>query len=203
MVTASSLGAKRAGQARRHRLHDRRRVIRQASAWLPSQHPRPARLQELEESTAIRWVDLYGGDLRYSEAQALLNPVCNGELSPWMVRDLIGAGGSPAAGSYGGGRVSLTATFRTRHLPGDGGVASVFEPVRLLAGDGWLLSCWLSPRVYRGLRAEIGDPDPESDQLYGAVAEAWVANGGESAADLAESVHRELAVASGEVPQPA
>lgn len=196
MVTASSGRVGQAGWTRR-RLQDRRRLIRQASAWLPSRHPQPARLQELEESTGIRWVDLYGGDLRYSEAQALLDPVCNGELTPWMVRDLIGADRLPAADSHNGGRVSVIPAFRTRHLQADHGVTSLFEPVRLLVGDGWLLSSWLPPRVYRGLCAEVVDPDQASDELYGAVAEAWIANGGESAADLADSVRAELAIAGG------
>ncbi len=197
MVTAASGRTERAREARRRCLEDRRRLIRQASAWLPARHPQPAGLQELEESTAIRWVDLYGGDLRYSEAQALLNPVCDGELTPWMVRDLIGADHIPGADDYNGGRVSVIPAFRTRHLQAEHGVTSVFEPVRLLVGNGWLLSCWLPPRVYRGLRTEGDDPDRAADQLYGAVAEAWIANGGESAADLAETVRAELAVTGG------
>jgi hypothetical protein len=73
----------------------------------------------------------------------------------------------------------------------------VFEPVRLLVGNRWLLSCWLPPRVYRGLRTEGVGTDQGSDELYGAVAEAWVANGGESAADLAETVRAQLAVTDG------
>jgi hypothetical protein len=171
-------------------------LIRQASAWLPARHPQPAGLQELEGSTAIRWVDVYGGDLRRSEAQALLNPVCDGELTPWMIRDLIGADRRPFADGYNGARVSVVSAFRTRHLQDGGGVTSMFEPVRLLVGTGWLLGCWYPPRVYRGLRTDGAAVDQESDQLYAAVAEAWIAHGGESAADLAETVRAELATSS-------
>ena len=42
----------------------RPRLIRQASAWLPGRAPEPLPLQDLEQSDAIRWVDIYGGDLR-------------------------------------------------------------------------------------------------------------------------------------------
>ncbi len=196
MVRAGSGQREKAGNGRRQ-LGERRRLIRQASAWLPARHPEPAGLQELEQSSAIRWVDLYGGDLRYSEAQALLNPVCRGELTPWMVRDLIGAGRIQAADGYNGGRVSVIPAFRTRHLQADGGVSSMFEPVRMLVGDGWLLSCWHPPRVYRGLRIEGVEPDQDSDALYGAVAQTWIATGGESAADLAEAVRAELAISDG------
>lgn len=195
MVTA---GSRRGDGAERARppVEDRRRLIRQASAWLPARPPKPAGLQELEESTAIRWVDVNGGDLRYSEAQALLNPVCDGALTPWMICDLIGADRRPVADSYSGGRVSVIPAFRTRHVQGDGGVTSMFEPVRLLVGAGWLLGCWHPPRVYRGLRTEGTVADQEPDKLYAAVAEAWIANGGESAAHLAETVRAELAASN-------
>lgn len=195
MVTAGTGRKKGTGRARPP-VEDRRRVIRQASAWLPARPPQPAGLQELEESTAIRWVDVNGGDLRYSEAQALLNPVCDGELTPWMIRDLIGADRRPFADSYNGGRVSVIPAFRTRHVQGDGGVTSMFEPVRLLVGTDWLLGCWHPPRVYRGLRTEGAVADQKPDELYDAVAEAWIANRGESAADLAETVRAELAASS-------
>jgi hypothetical protein len=201
MVTPSSRRAEQAGEVRAGRIADRR-LIRQASAWLPARSPQPARLQDLEESEAIRWVDLYGGNLRDSEAQALLDPVCYGELEPRMVRDLITPAGFPADRSYDGGRIAITAAFRTRHLRRGGGVSSVFEPVHLLVGDGWLLSSWLPPRTYRGLSAEVVDPEQASNELYRAVAEAWSGDGGESATDLAESVQRELALTSGSRPQP-
>jgi hypothetical protein len=125
-------------------------LIRQASAWLPGLEPRVASLQELEGSEEIRWIDLYGGVLRDSEALALLNPVCGRALTPRMVRDLITPARYPAGGSYNAGRIAITAAFRTRHVARDGGdVTSLFEPVDLLAGEDWLLSCWLPPRLPR------------------------------------------------------
>jgi hypothetical protein len=176
-------------------------LIRQASAWLAGQEPRPARIQELENSKAIRWVDLYGGVLRDSDALALLNPVCAGELTPRMVRDLITPARYPAGRSYDAGRIAITAGFRTRHVPRDNGeVTSVFEPVHFLAGEDWLLSCWLPPRVYRGLEDGPADEDGAGEELYPAVARAWLESGGETAADLAETAHHELAAASGYSP---
>jgi hypothetical protein len=128
---------------------------------------------------------------------ALLNPVCAGELTPRMVRDLITPARYPAGRSYDAGRIAITAAFRTRHATRDSGeVTSVFEPVHLLAGEDWLLSCWLPPRVYRGLEDQAADGDA-AEELYQAVANAWPDSGGETAADLAEAAHRELAAASG------
>ena len=199
MVTATSPGATEANQARR--TSGPRRLIRHASAWLPAQAPRPARLQELEDSEAIRWVDVYGGVLRDSEALALLDPVCAGELTPRMVRDLITPARYPAGRSYDGGRIAITAAFRTRHVASENGdVTSVFEPVHLLAGEDWLLSCWLPARVYRGLGDAVADGDEAAEDLYQAVAGVWPESGGETAADLAEVAHRALAAASGTHP---
>ena len=135
MATASSrLAEQGSGGTAGRRLSDRRRLIRQASAWLPKRRPQPTRLQDLERSEAIRWVDLYGGALRDSEAHALLDPVCRGELGPRMVRDLVTPGRYPATRSYGVGSISITAAFRARHLRPGTNLTSVFEPVHLLPG---------------------------------------------------------------------
>jgi len=199
VVTASSPGAAEAHRGRRAR--GGRRLIRQASVWLPAQEPRPAQLQELEAAEAIRWVDLNGGVLRDAEALALLDPVCAGELTPRMVRDLITPARYPAGRSYDAGGIAITAGFRTRHLVRENGeVTSVFEPVHLLAGEDWLLSCWLPPRIYRGLDGGPADADEAAEELYLAVARVWRESGGETAADLAEEAHRELAAAPGSSP---
>src|SRR5206468_3260095 len=104
------------------RLGWRRRggVIRQASAWRPGEEPRPLSLQELEQSEDIRWVDVDARTLDGLEALALLAPICSGELNGRMIRDLITPTRFPAGRDYPGGRVSITAAFRTRHLQPDG-----------------------------------------------------------------------------------
>ena len=76
-------------------------------------------------------------------------------------------------------------------------MTSLFEPVHLLAGEDWLLSCWLPARPYRGLDDASAGGDEAADELYRAVAGVWPESGGETAADLAEAAHRELAAASG------
>jgi hypothetical protein len=142
-------------------------------------------------------VDFDGGALGDSDAVALLNPVCAGQLTPRMARDLITPARYPAGRSYDAGRIAITAAFRTRHVSRDRGeVTSVFEPIHLLAGDDWLLTCRLPPRVYQGLDGQTGDEEAPANELYLAVAAAWRESGGETAADLAEAVHRELAGAS-------
>jgi hypothetical protein len=183
-------------------------LIRQASAWLPGRDPEPLPLQDLEQSDAIRWVEIYGGDLDRDDLLALLNPICRGELNERMARDLITPERFAAGGGYRNERIVITSAFRIRHLQpsangveatssNGGGVTSVFEPVQLLNGDDWLISCWLPPRVFRGLGEATVGADDSSNGLYFAVAERWPASSAESADDLAALVRGELAVAAG------
>lgn len=161
--------------------------------------PRETGLQELEQSQAIRWVDLFAGDLQNGEALALLGPICHGELTARMARDLVTSRRFPAGRRYPGTQVSITAAFRTRHLQGEqhGVVTSVFEPMHLLIGSDWLLTCWLPPRVFRGDSAALDEAVDDGEALYRAVAETWSETDGETAEDLAGLVRRELAVAAG------
>ena len=179
----------------------RPRVIRQASAWLPQQPPEPLPLQDLEESDALRWVDIYGGDLSNGEVLALLAPICRGGLTEKMVRDLITPKRFAAGGSYRNSDVVMMSGFRIRHLHsgtngsdatnGDGG-PSVFEPVQMLVGDDWLLSCWLPSRVFRGMGRPVPVADDSSSGLYLAVAKRWPTSNATSAEGLAKLIRREL-----------
>jgi hypothetical protein len=123
-----------------------------------------------------------------------------------MARDLATPRRFPAAGTYGSAPVRMTAGFLVRHLqldPSDGdfagAVASVLKPVQLLVGQGWLLSAWLPPRLFRGssaaLEADCNGQDP--DRLHMAVATSWPESACATADDLAELIRRELEVASG------
>ena len=206
MSTTTSQRVERPSTARPRSGVERPRLIRQASAWLPGRSPEPLPLQDLEESNAIRWVDIYGGDLEGGEALALLAPICRDALKHKMVRDLITPERFASGGRYGDSRVAISSAFRIRHLqPGtdDGvpvgadGVTSVFEPVQLLVGDDWLLSCWLPPRVFRGLGDPVDATENSSSGLYLAVSKRWVTSGADSAEDLASLVRRQLAAAAG------
>jgi hypothetical protein len=163
--------------------------------------PEPLPLQDLEESDALRWVDIYGGDLSNGEVLALLAPICGGELTEKMVRDLITPKRFAVGGGYRDSEVVIASAFRIRHLrsgsnggaTNDHRASSVFEPVQMLVGDDWLLSCWLPPRVFRGLGAPVHVADDSSSGLYLAVAQRWPTSNASSAAGLAKLVRHELA----------
>ena len=190
------------------------RLIRQASAWVPRRDPEPLPLQDLELSDGVRWVDIYGGVLGISEVLGLLAPICDGQLNQRMVRDLITPKRFAVGVGYRDSEVVITSGFRIRHLSsgangseatngnGNGAtnghpVASVFEPVQLLVGDDWLLSCWHPPRVFRGLSDPVHVADDSSSGLYLGVAKRWPTSSETDAPGLARLVRRELAVAAG------
>jgi hypothetical protein len=201
MRTTTSQRVERPSTTRRGSRVRRPRLIRQASAWLPGRAPEPLPLQDLEESDAIRWVDIYGGDLARGDVLALLAPICRGRLKDKMVRDLITPERFASGGRYGDSPVAISSGFRIRHLhratnggvdPRGDRVTSVFEPVQLLAGDDWLLSCWLPPRVFRGMGHPVPVADDSSSGLYLAVARRWPTSSATSAEGLAKLIRREL-----------
>jgi hypothetical protein len=177
-------------------------LIRQASAWLPLRTPTPAPLQDLEHLDAVRWVDLNGRGLGASEAIALLNPVCHGQLDAGLVKGLLDAR-RPRPQGAAANCASLSSAFRVRHLRGEegGGRGSLFEPVRLLVGSDWLVTSWLEPRVFRGVAVASGEASEGTDDLYIAVASAWLRERSSTAGDLAELVRRAIS-GLGEAPPP-
>lgn len=192
MATASSLGSKRTDAATGHGVTGRP-VIRQASAWLPLRAPTPAPLQDLEHLAAVRWVDLNGDGLGASEAMALLNPVCHGQLDAGLLTGLFDPR-RPALEEDAVNGASLSSAFRVRHLRGEGGSGrgSLFEPVRLLIGSDWLVTSWLEPRVFRGTTVATGGADEGADDVFLAVASGWLRERSSTAGDLAGLVRRGL-----------
>ncbi len=151
----------------------------------------------------MRWVDIYGGGLEKGELLALLNPICRGQLTDRMARDLITHKRFATGGGYRKSEVVLTSAFRVRHLRRDperssgGDLTSVFEPIQLLVGEDWLLSCWHPPRVFHGLGDAGDNGDDSSNGLYLDIARRWPATHAKSAKDLAALVQRQLAIANG------
>jgi hypothetical protein len=174
--------------------------------WTPGEEPRVLPLPELEGAAAVRWVDIHHAQLRSARSLGTLNRVCDGTLTQRMARDLATPRRFPAAGTYEPTTIRMTAGFLVRHLQLDaderdsiGPVASVLKPVQLLVGDGWLLSAWLPPRLFRGSGAALrADPDGDDPgHLHRTVAASWPESGSDTANGLAELIRRELEVASG------
>ena len=106
----------------------------------------------------------------------------------------------------------MTSGFRIRHLDATNGseaangngrkvanghpVASIFEPLQMLVGQDWVLSCWL-PLGSSAACDPVHVADESSSGLYLAVAKRWPTSNATDAAGLVKLVRRELAVAAG------
>jgi hypothetical protein len=157
-------------------------------------------LSDLERADGIRWLDLRHAELRSAKSLGILNRICGGELTQRMARDLATPRRFPAAGTYEPAGVRMTAAFLVRHFQRgrDGPMASVLKPVQLLVGEGWLLSAWLSPRLFRGDPEALEvDSDGDPERLFAATADRWPESGCETAVELAKLIRRELEVESG------
>ena len=105
---------------------------------------------------------------------AVLGPRCAG-LEIDMLEDLLTPDDEPEGLPYADGTIRLASTFSVaalredvkveRGTPQRTGVLR-FQPVELLAGDGWLISCWHPQRTFavrtRSARSRPGAPKNSS-----------------------------------------
>lgn len=69
-----------------------------------------------------------------------------------------------------------------------------FQPVEILAGDSWLVTCWHPQRVFQGSAKIDEQPPGQADELFEAVAKRWKRTPGHQPGDLGISVMHELAL---------
>jgi hypothetical protein len=175
--------------------------------WTPGRPPTPANLAEPEgggegEGHGVVWADLHGDDPDPGELFTSLGPAMPG-LERGMLADLLEPDHYPHGRRYDNGRVRLVSTFSVeprdgidhQHrgvFPGPGDL--VVQPVEILAGDGWLVSCWHPRRVYRGIRVVAAEPAMPHDDLLGAVQTEWVGGQGRTSGDLGVMLMHELSL---------
>jgi hypothetical protein len=120
-----------------------------------------------------------------------------------MLEDLLTPDDEPTGVTYGEGQIRLASTFSVeasrRDLKVERGTPQGigllrFQPVELLAGPDWLISCWHPMRIFRGPN-KIGEEDPGStDELFRGVADRWLHGRCGGPGDLGLSVMHELAL---------
>jgi hypothetical protein len=126
---------------------------------------------------------------------------CQG-LTEEMLGDLLTPDDQPAGASYDGS-IRLASSFSvapwrpTEHAergrPQGVGVLR-FQPVEILAGDSWLITCWHPQRVFQGSVLVDQQPPEAADELFEAVAKRWKRKPGRQPGDLGISVMHELAL---------
>lgn len=151
---------------------------------------------------SVVWFDLTGVGLPAAKLLEILGPECPGiELE--MLEDLISPDDHPVERQFVGGGVRLASTFGVGHQRPDGqsrrgeprpaGVL-IIQPVELLAGNGWLASCWHPTRTVRGNHRIATGPPSGPIPMTASLTAAWARRGGTTSGDLGMLVMNELSL---------
>jgi hypothetical protein len=177
--------------------------LRRASVWTPDQPPRKCGLHEIgAEENGFPWVELCCGVTDAGAILEQLNPHCPG-LTIVMLEDLLTPDDEPEGVPYDDGSIRLASTFSVEPLrevlkvergtPQGAGVLR-FQPVELLAGGDWLITCWHPRRTFRGPHKIEEEPASPSDSVFQGVAERWRRGRCGGPGDLGLSIMYELAL---------
>lgn len=170
--------------------------------WQPGSAPRLCGLGELIPEGAFVWIELACGAHLIARVLDLLSPLCP-ELTAEMLTDLLTPDEAPAGASFVDGSIELASTFSVeavrrqekaiRGQPQGAGVLS-FQPVEILAGPSWLISCWHPRRTFQGAMKIGEEPPGPADEVFHGVAGRWVGGPGGTPGDLGVSVMHELSL---------
>lgn len=175
--------------------------IRRISLWEEGKPPREAAASELPGAQGLRWFEVVCGAEETSVVLAALGEHCPGLTKP-MLEDLLTPDEQPKGARYPNG-VRLASSFSVaawrpeeqveRGRPQGVGVLR-FQPVELLAGRDWLITCWHPQRVFQGSKVIEEEPPGAGDEVFEGVAERWDRRPCETAGDLGIRVMHELAL---------
>lgn len=176
--------------------------LRRTSTWRGGARPEVCGTDDPLGDGAFRWFELVCGPDLTEEAFDLLAASCPG-LTRQMLEDLLTPDDAPAGISYGDGTIRLASTFGIEAIRRDQqrergtaqGVGVLrFQPVELLAGERWLISCWHPGRLFQGA-IKIDEDRPDSaDAIFSGVAERWARRRGGGPGDLGVAIMNELAL---------
>jgi hypothetical protein len=176
--------------------------IRRVSLWHPEHRPRQVELADLGAAEGFPWIELACGADQAAPLLETLAGHCPG-LTGQMLEDLLTPDDEPEGCSYADGRIRLASSFSVlaqrpeekleRGAPQGVGVL-VFQPVELVAGRDWLITCWHPRRTFQGPAKILDGPPEEAEALYRAVATRWENGQRGTPGDLGVSVMNELAL---------
>jgi hypothetical protein len=125
--------------------------IKRITWWYPDgESDDRGRLDAAPRPGGFPWIELIGDAAESVGAVEALAERCPGLTRP-MVDDLLTPDEQPEGESYGDGTIRLASTFSVAADRPDEKVARgtaqgagvlTFQPVELIAGDGWIVSCW-------------------------------------------------------------
>lgn len=174
---------------------------RQISVWREDGSSLVVEPAEIGGAGGFPWFELACGVEGVDEVLTAIRGHCPGLTEP-MLRDLLTPDEKPEGQRYGDD-IRLASSFSVvpwrpeRHVnrgtPQGVGVLR-FQPVELLAGESWLVTCWHPQRVFQGSRKVEELPPGEVGDLREAVAARWKRKPGELPGDLGVSIMHELAL---------
>jgi hypothetical protein len=175
--------------------------IRRISVWDEGKPPREVTLADLPGAEGLRWFEVVCGAEAADTVLPALQEHCP-ELTRPMLEDLLTPDEQPEGARYGPG-VRLASSFSVvawrpeeqveRGRPQGIGVLR-FQPVELLAGPDWLITCWHPQRVFQGSKVIEEEAPGDAEELFEGVAERWHRQPCETAGDLGIRVMHELAL---------
>lgn len=181
---------------------DQQPWLRRVSAWRSGSPPRLRGLDEPVEAGAFAWIELTCGAEMSRSVLASLSPVCPG-LTIEMLGDLLTPDEAPAGASFGDGNIRLASTFSVeairrgeKRVRGRAAGAGVFrfQPVEILAGPSWLISCWHPRRTFQGATGIDVELPGSADEIFGGVTGRWLAGPGGGPGDLGIALMHELSL---------
>lgn len=175
--------------------------LRRISVWRRNGESQVVELPELPAADGFHWFELSCGVQEVGSLLEFLSGHCPG-LTETMLTDLLTPDEQPEGEVYEGG-IRLASSFSVdpwrpdRHVdrgtPQGVGVLR-FQPVELLAGESWLVTCWHPQRTFQGSRKADEQPPGNADGLWEEVAARWRRKPGALPGDLGVFVMHELAL---------
>ncbi len=178
--------------------------LRRVSLWHPDGRPGACPLDQVAGRRGFPWFELVCGAGETAEVFAALREHCAG-LTAAMLEDLLTPDDLPDGKHYDGGRIQLASTFGVlaerdpEDAPTERGTPRkvgrlTFQPVEIVAGDEWLISCWHPTRTFEGSEKVGEGPAGSAEAVFRGVVERWQRGRKGSPADLGVAVMHELAL---------
>jgi Mg2+ and Co2+ transporter CorA len=177
-------------------------AVRRCSLWRPGDPPVDVEASDSSTVDGVLWFDVAGSPEAAPKLLEQLRPSCPG-ITLEMLADLLEPDPEPEGAPYDDGSIRLASSFsvkakRAKRKAARGSAQRagvlIFQPVELLAADGWLVTCWHPTQPFAGSeRAEPGERGT-SDEVFGKAAARWAGGSARTGGDLGTLVMRELAL---------
>lgn len=176
--------------------------LRRVSVWRPGSPPSLCDLEDLDSPSDFAWIELCCNAEMSDTVLELLSSRCPG-LTREMLADLLTPDEAPAGVSFGDGSIRLASTFSVQAIRhgekevrgrAEGAGVLSFQPVELLAGPSWMISCWHPRRTFQGAMKIDEEAPGSADEVFRGVTSRWLHSPGGVPGDLGVSVMHELAL---------